>query len=98
MRRPEPRPFAMCAIRHVHSVRRGDAMPRSAAPPSLDAQVQNALEDVVRRASVAIARTLAQMTAERLEEELRAGVARSGRRGGRGARSRPARAELKRWA
>ena len=70
-------------------------MPRPAAQPSLDALVRNALEDVVRRASVSIARTLAQMTAERLEEELRSGAV---VRGGRAASARPARSELKRWA
>lgn len=72
-------------------------MPRSAATPSIDALVQDALEDVVKRASVSIARTLAQLTAERLEAELANEVARAGRGRGR-RRGRAARGELSRWA
>jgi hypothetical protein len=73
-------------------------MPRSPANPSIDALVQDALDGVVKRASVAIARTLAQLTAERLEAELATEVARATRGGGRGRRARPARRELSRWA
>jgi hypothetical protein len=73
-------------------------MPRPASPPSIDALVRDALDGVVKVASVAIARTLAQLTAERLEAELANEVARTGRgRGPRPAR-RAARAELSRWA
>jgi hypothetical protein len=73
-------------------------MPRPAANPSIDAMVRDALDGVVKRASVAIARTLAQLTAERLEAELASEVARA-RRGGRSARrGRAARGELSRWA
>jgi hypothetical protein len=72
-------------------------MPRPAATPSIDALVQDALEDVVKRASVSIARTLAQLTAERLEAQLANEVARAGRGRGR-RRGRAARGELSRWA
>jgi hypothetical protein len=71
-------------------------MPRPAATPSIDDLVRDALDGVVKRASVAIARTLAQLTAERLEAELQNEVARAGR--GRGRRGRGARGELSRWA
>jgi hypothetical protein len=71
-------------------------MPRTAATPSIDALVRDALDGVVKRASVAIARTLAQLTAQRLEAELQSEVARARR--GRGRRGRAARGELSRWA
>lgn len=76
-------------------------MPRPAAQPSIDTLVRDAVDGVVKRTSVAIARTVARMTAERLEAELQDGIARSGPRRGRGRRSggrRPARAQLDRWA
>ncbi len=74
-------------------------MPRTAAAPTLDALVRDALEPVVRRASSAIARAVAQMTAARLETEIRGGVARAVRtRGARvGRRARP-RGDISRWA
>jgi hypothetical protein len=75
-------------------------MPRTAASATLDALVRDALEPVVRRASAAIARAVAQLTAERLESELEGGVARAVRaRGGRAGRrmARP-RTEITRWA
>jgi hypothetical protein len=71
-------------------------MPRPAAQPSIDALVRDAVDGVVKRASVAIARTLAQMTAERLEAELQEGLARRSR--GRRSGGRAARAPLTRWA
>jgi hypothetical protein len=71
-------------------------MPRPPATPSIDAQVRDAVDAVVKRASVSIARTLAQLAAERLEAELASEVARAGR--GKGRRARPARGELSRWA
>jgi hypothetical protein len=74
----------------------GEPMPRPAATPSIDALVRDALDGVVKRASVAIARTLAQLTAEKLEAELQNEVARTGR--GRGRRGRASRGELSRWA
>jgi len=72
-------------------------MPRPASPPSIDAMVCDALDGVVKEASVAIARTLAQLTAERLEAELANEVARSGRGPGP-RRARAARGDLSRWA
>ena len=71
-------------------------MPRTASP-SLDALVKGALEDVVKRASVSIARALAELTAERLEAELESQVARAGR-GGRVRRGRRPAGEMTRWA
>ena len=72
-------------------------MPRSAR--SVDDVIRAAVEGVVARASTAIARAVAEMTAERLDQELRRGVGRTG--GGRirraGARARP-RGEITRWA
>jgi hypothetical protein len=75
-------------------------MPRTSAASTLDALVREAMEPVVKRASLAIARAVAQMTAERLEAELEGSVTRAVRgRAGRGARrpSRP-REEISRWA
>jgi hypothetical protein len=73
-------------------------MPRPPANASIDAQVREALDAVVKRASVAIARTLALLTAERLEAELATEVARAGRRAPSARRARPPRGELSRWA
>lgn len=72
-------------------------MPRSAATPTLDALVREAMEPVVKRASLVIARAVAQLAAERLESELEGSVGRAGRRRGNG---RPARArgQISRWA
>jgi hypothetical protein len=72
-------------------------MPRSAAAPSIDALVRDAVDGVVKRASVALARTLAQLTAERLERELSTELGRRGR-GRPSRRARPARREMTRWA
>jgi hypothetical protein len=72
-------------------------MARPAASPSIDALVRDAVDGVVKRASVALAKTLAQLTAERLERELSTELGRRGR--GRPARRpRPARGEMTRWA
>jgi len=74
------------------------AMPRPRSRTSIDDIVLAAVEGVVKRASAAIARAIAEVTAERLDRELATGVARArGRRAGRGARSRP-RTEITRWA
>src|SRR5574341_1475443 len=71
-------------------------MPRPAR--SVDDVIRTAVEGVVTKASAAIARAVAEMTAVRLDEELRRGVGRSGGgRGRRGGRSRP-RGEITRWA
>jgi hypothetical protein len=71
-------------------------MPRTSAP-SIDALVKDALDGVVKRASVAIARTLAQLTAERLEVALRTEVTRTAH-GGRRRRGRRPSGEMTRWA
>jgi hypothetical protein len=73
-------------------------MPRPAASQSLDALLREAMEPVVKRASVAIARALAQMTADRLEAELETSVATAVR--GRAGASRAARPrqQITRWA
>ncbi|WP_242346938.1 hypothetical protein [Anaeromyxobacter terrae] len=77
-------------------------MARPPAHTTLDAAVRAAMEPVVKRASAAIARAVAEMAAARLEVELEAEVARKGGRGRRrravnGAASRP-RGEITRWA
>ncbi len=72
-------------------------MPRSQS--SIDEIVRSAMEGVVRRASVAIARAVAEMAAERLDRELQAGVSRARGRGGRGGgRAARPRSEITRWA
>ncbi len=74
-------------------------MPRIAARTSIDDIVRSAMEGVVKRASVAIARAVAEMAAERLDRELQAGVARARPRGRRAVRgSRRPRTEITRWA
>lgn len=76
-------------------------MPRYAAQTSIDSIVRSAMESVVKRAATAIARAVAEMAAEQLDHELRSGVARArvnGRRVGRRASARRARAEITRWA
>ncbi len=72
-------------------------MARTAA--SLDDIVKDAVEGVVKRASLAIARSISDLVAARLEEELRknAGASGRGRGRGRGRAARP-RAELTKWA
>lgn len=72
-------------------------MPRSAATATLDALVREAMDPVVKRASLVIARAVAQMAAERLESELEGGVGRT-RRGGRAGRPARARGQISRWA
>jgi hypothetical protein len=75
-------------------------MPRQSARTSIDDVVRTAVEGVVKRASLAIARAVAEMTEARLDAELARGVARAragrGRRAA-GGRSRP-RSEITRWA
>lgn len=73
---------------------------RPAAEASLDSVVRDAMEGVVRRASVVIARAVAELAAAQLSEQLEAGVARAGRRRPRrdgSARAR-VRADITRWA
>jgi hypothetical protein len=77
-------------------------MARTAAQPSIDDIVREAMEGVVKRASASIAKAIAEMAAERLDEELQSGVARArGRapraRGRSRAAPRRARAEITKW-
>jgi hypothetical protein len=77
-------------------------MPRPPAQTSLDALVREAVEPVVKRASAAIARAVAELTAQRLESELQAEVGKQQRGRGRraavnGRASRP-RGDITRWA
>ncbi len=76
-------------------------MPRSPNPQSLDAILQSAMEPVLKRASAAIAKAIADMAAARLDRELQNGIARGrGRRrgAGRSARADRERGDLTRWA
>ncbi|HYG68012.1 MAG TPA: hypothetical protein VD838_10145, partial [Anaeromyxobacteraceae bacterium] len=74
-------------------------MPRDASA-AIDAAVRDAMEPIIQRASVQIARAIAEMAAARLDAQLQAGVERAGsRRGGR--RAGPAartRGEVTKWA
>jgi hypothetical protein len=78
-------------------------MPRTATNGSIDDILRAAMEPVLRRASTAIARALAEAAAEHIDGELQRGLSRTrGRRGARagGTRtSRPARrrADITRW-
>jgi len=73
-------------------------MARPPAATSLDAAVREAMEPVVRRASVQIARAVAQVAAERLEANLEKQVGRGARvKNGAARRARP-RADITRWA
>jgi hypothetical protein len=74
-------------------------MPRDAAA-TIDAAVRDAMEPIIQRASVQIARAIAEMAAERLDAELQAGVQRaSGRAAGRrrAGPSARARTEVTKW-
>lgn len=71
-------------------------MPRSAAR-SIDDVIRAAVEGVVTRASAAIARAVADMTAARLDQELGRSVGHARGRRGRAGRGRP-RGEITRWA
>jgi hypothetical protein len=81
--------------------RTGENMPRTAATPSIDAIVRDAMEGVVKRASAAIAKAIAELAAARLDEELQGGVARARGRGARprsrGRPTRRPRAEITKW-
>lgn len=76
-------------------------MPRRATEASIDTLVRDAMEGVVRRASVAIARAVADLAASHLTEQLEAGVARAGRQRVRRVapvRGARVRADISRWA
>lgn len=79
-------------------------MARTPQTPSIDAIVREAMEGVVKRASAAIAKAIAEMAASQLDAELQTGISRA--RGGARARVRPgrraasarrARTEITRW-
>jgi hypothetical protein len=77
-------------------------MPRTSAQPSIDEIVRDAMEGVVKRASAAIAKAIAELAAARLDEELQSGVSRARGRGPRArgrARgpARRARTEITKW-
>jgi sRNA-binding protein len=79
-------------------------MARIPARNSIDAVVIEAMEGVVKRASRAIAKAIARLAAERLEQELAAGVAaatagrrRSSSRTVRGGRPARQRSEIVKW-
>ncbi|HET7753943.1 MAG TPA: hypothetical protein VFK85_08525 [Anaeromyxobacteraceae bacterium] len=81
-------------------------MPRTAAAqPSIDDIVRDAMEGVVKRASAAIAKAIAEMAASRIDAELQSGVERARGRKGRGVRARTggaasarrARGEITKW-
>lgn len=77
-------------------------MARTAAQPSIDDIVREAMEGVVKRASASIAKAIADMAAARLDEELQSGVTRArGKaprpRGRARGPARRARAEITKW-
>src|SRR5919197_6712090 len=76
-------------------------MARPALNGSIDEILRTAMQPVLKRASAAIAKVLAEAAAERIDGELQRGLARArGRRGAGAARpARPARrrAEITRW-
>jgi len=75
-------------------------MPRRAGRPSAEDVILQAVESIVERASAGISRAIADILAVRIDEELRAQVAKAVGKGrkGRGAQSRGApRAELEKW-
>jgi hypothetical protein len=75
-------------------------MPRRASRSSAEDVILQAVESVVEKASAGISRAIAEILAVRIDEELRAQVARAvGKKGGaRKGSARPAaRAELEKW-
>jgi hypothetical protein len=78
-------------------------MPRPLTSPSLDDALRSAMEPVLKRASAAIARAIADMAAERLQRELQDGISRARSKRGRAVvAARPRRpprrrAEITRW-
>ena len=79
---------------------KGVPMPRRTGRASAEDVILQAVESVVERASAGIARAIADILAVRIDEELKAQVARAVGKGrkGRGAAARGApRAELAKW-
>jgi hypothetical protein len=79
--------------------RQGAAMARKARRASAEEIILEAVESVVERASAGISRAISDILAARIDEELKAHVARAvGRKGrGRGAARGAPRAELDKW-
>jgi hypothetical protein len=76
-------------------------MPRPPAATSIDAIVREALDGVVKRASLAIAKAVAELAAAQLSSQIEEGVARAGAGRARRVAARPparARGDLTRWA
>lgn len=75
-------------------------MPRRAVHTSADEVILQAVEAVIQRASVGISRAISEILAARIDEELKAQVAKALAKGGRNrrgsARAAP-RGELSRW-
>ncbi len=71
---------------------------RRHAAPTVDALLEEVLDDAVKTAAIAIARTLAQRTAEQLEIGVRREVAKVGRGAAPRWAARRPRAALRRWA
>jgi hypothetical protein len=75
-------------------------MPRRAGRASADEVILQAVEAVVQRASVGISRAISEILAARIDEELKAQVAKAlarGRRPRKGAARTASRAEISRW-
>jgi hypothetical protein len=77
-------------------------MPRQATSGSIDEILRGAMEPVLKRASASIARAIAEMAAERLDQELRNGITSARGKRGRVAAARPRRpsrrrTEITRW-
>jgi DNA invertase Pin-like site-specific DNA recombinase len=75
-------------------------MPRRAGHASAEDVILQAVESVVERASAGIARAISEILSARIDEELRAQVARAvgkGRKGRRGKGRGSARPEIDRW-
>ena len=77
-------------------------MARTPQTPSIDEIVREAMEGVVKRASAAIAKAIAELAASRLDAELQGGIARARGakvrgRPGRRTGARRARTEITRW-
>jgi hypothetical protein len=75
-------------------------MPRRSSRATAEEVILQAVESVVQRASVGISRAIAEILAARIDEELRAQVARAVGKGGRRrlpAKAARPRAEIEKW-
>jgi hypothetical protein len=71
-------------------------MPRQATSNSIDEILREAMEPVLKRAATSIAKVIAEMAAERLDDELQGNLGRARARARRGPAGRPARASRRR--